>query len=112
MLEELTIEQPNNHPQKIELDLPNLRVVHFDHIYIADARKFGSSLGKCTKLESFCSYKLWGLGCLREHVIIAPKLQTWEMQRSDDLEGLAFWAPSLEGIRFKSCPELHMVHMM
>ena len=112
LLEDLTIEQPNNHPQKFELDLPNLRTLHFDHIYVADARKFGSSLSKCPKLECFCSYKLWGLGCLREHVIIAPNLRDWEMQRSDDLEGLAFWAPSLQAIRFKSCNELNMVHLM
>jgi len=112
MLEELTIEQPNNHPQKIELDLPNLRTLHLDHIYIADSRKFGSSLSKSPKLECFRSYKLWGLGGLPKHVIIAPKLQDWEMQRSDDLKGLVFWAPSLAGIRFKSCSDLQVVHMM
>jgi hypothetical protein len=112
MLEELTIEQPNNHPKKFDLDLPNLTSLHFEHIYFADARKFGTSLSKCPKLESFCSYKLWGLGCLREHLIVAPKLLDWEMQRSDDLEGIVFWAPLLKGIRLRSCYALRTVHMM
>ena len=111
-LEELSIEQPSNHPQKLDLDLPHLKLLHMDHIYVTDARKFGSSISRCPKLECFSSYKLWGLGCLREHVIIAPSLVDWEMQRADDLLGLSFWAPSLVGIRFKSCRELQLVHML
>ena len=45
-------------------------------------------------------------------MIIAPSLVDWEMQRADDLLGLSFWAPSLVGIRFKSCRELQLVHML
>lgn len=112
LLEELTVEQPGNHPNSIILDLPTLRLLHFEHIYINDGRGFGKSLSRCPMLGAYCSYKLWGLGCLQEHTIVAPHLETFEIQRSDDLRGLRFWAPRLSSIRLKSCYALEVVSVL
>lgn len=111
-LEELVIEQPSNHPRNFELDLPNLRTLHLKYLYVTETQKFGISLSRCPKLESFSSYKLWGLGDLPAHLVVTPQLRDWEMRRSDDLEGLALWAPRLQTIKLRSCGALNSVYML
>merc|ERR1711920_692266 len=62
-LQELSLEQPMGDPAYFKLDCPELRSIQMEHVKsIDDGAGFGDSLSRCPKLETFHSYKTWGLG--------------------------------------------------
>jgi len=113
MLECISIEQCGASPFEYwNLDLPTLESLHFEFVDCDDSCNFGPSLSKCPKLESFNSYKLWGLGSVREHTLVLPNCNSFDMVRSDCLLGLKIWAPKLEELGLRSCHDLRDVTML
>lgn len=112
-LEELGIEQPcAEDPETFHLDLPALRHMSCQHVFIQDPKDFGPSLSRCPRLERFLGYKLLGLGAKAEHSLVLPSLTELSLYRSDDLRRLKLWAPRLESLSLQACYHIGAVTLL
>mmetsp|Transcript_14628 Transcript_14628/g.22030 ORF Transcript_14628/g.22030 Transcript_14628/m.22030 type:complete len:423 (+) Transcript_14628:41-1309(+) len=98
----------------IYLDLSHLQSVGFEFVTLNDATDFGPSLSRCSKLESFSSYKLWGLSHhsgIQSHPIINENLESLSLYRSDDLDGVALWCPKLSDLNLQACYSIEFLRL-
>ena len=113
VLERITIEQCSALPFDYwNLDLPSLKGLSFEFVHVLDCDGFGPSLNKSPKLEYFISYKLHGLGSRREHTLVLPNCEIFNIYRSDDIRGLKMWAPKLEELNVRACYCLSKITML
>lgn len=97
LLESICINQPCARDlEYFNTNLPNLKSMSFEHVVINDVDKFGASLSRSPKLETFISYKLWGLGSKAVHRLVLPNLTILNLYRSNDLRKLKLRAPKLQ----------------
>jgi len=113
LLESLSIESPcATTLDAFHTELPNLQHMNFQYVTIEDTSDFGPSLSRSPKLETFTSYKLWGLGSKSAHRLILPNMKNLDLYRSDDLRGLKLWAPRLEDLNLQACYDISKVDLL
>jgi len=114
-LEHLSIDQPLARSlEYFNVCLPELRSMSFQFIDVEDPSGFGHSLSSCPKLDSFSSYKLWGLSVPKRetHILMLPSCKSLDLYRSDDLNYLKIWAPRLENLNLQACYDISKVSLL
>ena len=89
--------------ESFNITLKFIKSMDFQFLDIKNLSNFSKSLNSCPNLKLYCSYKLNGFNQNSYFKLNLPEIKTFQIIRSESLQGLVFNAPNLENLSVRSC---------